>query len=146
MSQREDARQNPGRQHVLLCPATSCCSLQHTCAACLLSAPTDRATMCRHAAACCAKPCSSCTVCTAAARTASLHSCCWLATTADGLLVCLICAFQCVVAQQLLDKVHMCHDHAPAAVPGQLQGIESLSANRTEHQTMHEASNRRFVA
>jgi hypothetical protein len=23
----------------------------------------------------------------------------------------------------------MCHDHAPAAVPGQLQGIKSLSAN-----------------
>jgi hypothetical protein len=51
-----------------------------------------------------------------------------------ALLVGLICPLQRVVAQQLLYQVHVRHDHSPAAVPGQLQGIKCLSATPREQQ------------
>lgn len=48
---------------------------------------------------------------------------------AGALSVCLVGTLQRVVAQQLLNQVHVRQHHAPAAVPGQLQSIQRLSAS-----------------
>lgn len=81
------------------------CLLKAWC--CKLSRPT----------ACCADPVQRRSAC----------CCCGCCRCCGCMSVCLVCALQCVVAQQLLDQVHVCHDHAPAAVPSQLQGIQGLS-------------------
>lgn len=63
-----------------------------------------------------------------------------LAGNVQGPSVGLIGPLQGVVAQQLLDQVNMCHDHAPATIPRQLQGIQGLSAREATRQEQEEVT------
>lgn len=45
--------------------------------------------------------------------------------------VLLPCTLQSVVVEQLLYKVHMGHDHAPAAVACEVEGVQGLPVKQT---------------